>query len=41
MILQKLNGILTNRDLRFSQNYKEKVTTLMTKDVVTVKKYFT
>jgi len=37
-ITKKLNGILTNRDLRFSQNYKEKVTTLMTKDVVTVKK---
>jgi len=29
-ITKKLNGILTNRDLRFSQNYKEKVTTLMT-----------
>ncbi len=37
-ITKKLSGILTNRDLRFSQNYKEKVTTLMTKDVVTVKK---
>ena len=37
-ITKKLNGILTNRDLRFSQNYKEKVTTLMTKNVVTVKK---
>ncbi len=37
-ISKKLNGILTNRDLRFSQNYKEKITTLMTKDVVTVKK---
>ena len=37
-ITKKLNGILTNRDLRFSQNYKEKVTSLMTKDVVTVKK---
>ena len=37
-ITKKLNGILTNRDLRFSQNHKEKVTTLMTKDVVTVKK---
>jgi len=37
-ITKKLNGILTNRDLRFSQNYKNKVTTLMTKDVVTVKK---
>ncbi len=37
-ITKKLNGILTNRDLRFSQNYKEKVTTLMSKDVVTVKK---
>ena len=36
-ITKKLNGILTNRDLRFSQNYKKKVTTLMTKDVVTVK----
>ena len=37
-ITKKLNGILTNRDLRFSQNFKEKVTTLMTKNVVTVKK---
>ena len=38
-ITNKLQGILTNRDLRFSQNYNDKVTTLMTKDVVTVKKY--
>ena len=37
-ITKKLNGILTNRDLRFSQNHKAKVTTLMTKNVVTVKK---
>ena len=29
---KKLLGILTNRDLRFETNYKEKVSTVMTKD---------
>ncbi len=29
---KKLVGILTNRDLRFETNYKEKVSTVMTKD---------
>ncbi len=29
---QKLLGILTNRDLRFETNYKEKVSTIMTKE---------
>ena len=28
----KLVGILTNRDLRFETNYKEKVSTVMTKE---------
>ena len=38
---KKLQGILTNRDLRFSKNYTEKVTSLMTRNVITVKKNIT
>ncbi len=37
-LTQKIQGILTNRDLRFSNNYSEKVMSLMTRDVVKVKK---
>lgn len=33
----KVVGILTNRDLRFVENFKTKVSSLMTKEVVTVK----
>ena len=38
---KKLQGIITNRDLRFSKNYNEKVTSLMTSNVITVKKDIT